>query len=104
MNKAHNTSDSFSDLRQRAEQRLKDLPESASLSAEDVRKLVHELHVHQIELEMQNQELRYAETRAAANLRRYTDIYESAPFGYLSLNHEGIIIYGKPGCQGFIWI
>ena len=48
---------------------------------QDVQKVVHELEVHQIELEMQNEELRRAQERIAASRERYVDLYEFAPIG-----------------------
>lgn len=54
-------------------------------------KLQHELHVHQIELEMQNEELRHAYNALNESHARYANLYEFAPIGYLTLNHEGLI-------------
>jgi len=51
----------------------------------DARRLVHELEVHQIELEMQNVELRQARDEVEAVLDKYTDLYEFAPVGYFTL-------------------
>lgn len=96
------TPEEFAELRKRAEAQLKEIPESTSLSPEDVRKLLHELQIRQVELEMQNQELRYAETRAEANLKRYTDIYELAPIGYLSFGHDGSIFTTNPACKAML--
>jgi len=53
--------------------------------------LLHELQVHQIELEMQNEELRLARTEAETALGKYTDLYEFAPVGYVTLDRKGII-------------
>ena len=58
---------------------------------EDQRRLVHELQVHQIELEMQNSELRQARVDEAAALEKYTDLYELAPVGYVTLDRLGDI-------------
>jgi len=57
----------------------------------DARRLVHELQVHQIELEMQNEELTQARTEVEAALGRYTDLYDLAPVGYLTLTRNGAI-------------
>jgi PAS domain-containing protein len=49
------------------------------------------LEVHQIELEMQNEELQEAREAMEALLEKYTDLYDFAPVGYLTLDREGII-------------
>lgn len=61
------------------------------LSKEGTRKLVHELEVHQIELEMQNEELFRARNEAEGALKKYTDLYDFAPIGYLTLDSTGTI-------------
>jgi two-component system, cell cycle sensor histidine kinase and response regulator CckA len=57
----------------------------------DTERLVHELQVHQVELEMQNEELRRARSEVETLLTRYTDLYDFAPVGYLTLDREGAI-------------
>ncbi len=77
-------------LRQAAEAQLADTPETeaAPRSAEE---LLHELRVHQIELEMQNEELRRAHVAMEESRDRYADLYDFAPVGYLTLSREGMI-------------
>ncbi len=53
---------------------------------------LHELRVHQIELEMQNEELRQAQTKIEDAKERYFDLYDLAPIGYLTLNVQGSIL------------
>jgi len=61
-------------------------------SEADARRLLHELQVHQIELEMQNEELQQARDRMETLLEKYTDLYDFAPVGYFSLDEEGRIL------------
>ena len=53
--------------------------------------LVHELEVHQIELEMQNEELVQSHAQVNEMLRKYTDLYDNAPIGYFTLSRDGTI-------------
>jgi len=58
----------------------------------DNQKLIHELQVHQIELEMQNEELKIAHQQAYEAIEKYVELYDYAPTGYFSLSKEGVII------------
>ena len=80
-------------LRRAAEARLKARRASDAAGAEgiDMRRLVHELQVHQIELEMQNNEMRQSRVELEAALGRYTELYDAAPVGYLTLTADGLI-------------
>jgi PAS domain S-box-containing protein len=60
-------------------------------TAADPRRLLHELEVHQIELELQNAELRQARDELETALENYTDLYDFAPAGYFTLTSAGII-------------
>ena len=81
-------------LRQQAEARLfeweKLLPEPFDL--ERSRRLLRELRVHQIELEIQNEELRRSQEELEASRSRYEDLYNFAPVGYLTIGEAGLII------------
>jgi len=81
------------ELRHRAEKRLKRqaIEVAGSGSATQTQRLVHELQVHQIELEMQNEELRESRAQVEAALERFTDLYDFAPVGYLTLSADGTI-------------
>jgi len=77
-------------LRIKAEEQLKDKQkkmDKAVIEA-DVKKLMHELQVHQIELEMQNEELRQAYDTAETALKKYTMLYDFAPMGYVTLDSD----------------
>jgi PAS domain S-box-containing protein len=84
-------------LRQRAEEiaREKAFPMPGhleSLSVEAARQTLHELRVHQIELEMQNEELRRAQAELDASRARYFDLYDLAPVGYCTISEKGLIL------------
>jgi len=86
----------FSELRTRAEEtlgrELSDMEDISALSPEEVQRLVHELRVHQIELEMQNEDLRQAQIKLEELKDRYLDLYDFAPAGYVTLNEKGLIL------------
>ena len=62
------------------------------LPPDDVLELVHELKVYQIELEMQNEELRRAQEAITESGNRYADLYDFAPVGYVTLDPQGLIV------------
>ncbi len=59
---------------------------------EDVQNVVHELWVHQAELEMQNEELRRTELELMRSRDRLSNLYDFAPVGYLTINSEGTVL------------
>lgn len=79
-------------IRNRAEARLSQSPHSEPKTAWDNAQLIHELQVHQIELEMRNEELLHAYEEADQLRERYADIYDFAPVAYFTLNPLGVII------------
>jgi signal transduction histidine kinase len=83
------------ELRSRAEAQLREqkkLKAGVAKTGADSRRLLHELQVHQIELEMQNAELRQARNELEVALENYTDLYDFAPSGYFTLAATGAIL------------
>src|SRR5262245_9774053 len=77
-------------------ERLEKLETAARRSADTAREpdrehLIHELRLHQVELEIQNRELQEVRDRLEESTARYTDLYEFAPVGYCSLDLDGRI-------------
>ncbi|GBC60575.1 hypothetical protein DENIS_1532 [Desulfonema ishimotonii] len=87
--------ETVSDLRRQAEKelgiRLRDAEKQTELSPEEKDRLLHELQVHQIELEMQNDELRRIQLELETARNRYSDLYDLAPVGYITVSGEGLI-------------
>ncbi len=81
-------------LRRKAEELFKKKPPKAvsQLTEAKTLKLIHELEVHQIELEMQNDELILAKEQAEAVSDKYIELYDFAPSGYFTLSKESEII------------
>jgi len=79
-----------SELRRHAEQRLRaQMSELYPTQAEhETQRLLHELEVHQVELEMQNAELRQSRNEVEAALGKFTDLYDFAPIGYFTLTRD----------------
>jgi PAS domain S-box-containing protein len=95
------------DLRKRAEEIFREstsrLPENQeSLSPEETAHLLHELQVHQIELEMQNEELRRAQRELEASRERYFSLYDLAPVGYVTLSEKGLILEANITAAGML--
>lgn len=81
------------DLRNNAEERLRVKRNKLDLARPDEasQRLVHELEVHQIELEMQGEELAQARDDVETALDKYTDLYDFAPVGFCTLDRSGLI-------------
>ena len=84
-------------LRKRAEEIAREkaarMPENVeALSPDEVRQTLHELRVHQIQMEMQNEELRRAQGELEAARARYFDLFDLAPIGYFTVSEAGLIL------------
>jgi diguanylate cyclase (GGDEF)-like protein/PAS domain S-box-containing protein len=80
-------------LRKRAEEALVGDPLGlAELSKVDLQFIIHELQVHQIELKIQNEELRRLQYELETSRNNFSNLYDSAPVCYCTLNHKGIIL------------
>jgi formate hydrogenlyase transcriptional activator len=94
-----------SSLRKRAEEFLNKHPEAIKeIASVDVKKLVADLHVHQIELEIQNEELRRAQLELEASRDRYSDLYDFAPVGYATVSEKGLILQANLACAAMLGI
>jgi PAS domain S-box-containing protein len=83
----------YDQLRKRAEARVtRSLGLLKVITLDKAKELLHELEVHQIELEMQNEELREAQHHLEEVKDQYTDLFDFAPIGYLVLDKKGIIL------------
>ena len=82
----------FRELRQKAEHILRESgTRPVQVDRDDLLHLVHELEVHQVELELQNDELRRAQAELEASRDQFADLYDSAPVAYVTLNAKGTI-------------
>lgn len=81
-------------LRQRAEARLNATPKAScdGGGSEDATRLLHELQVHQVELELQNEELWQSRLVVEHALAQYTELYEFSPLGYFTFDRKGVIL------------
>jgi PAS domain S-box-containing protein len=82
------------DLRNRAEVALKAKEHAFDYTCtpEEMQKVIHELRVHQIELEMQNEELRQTQAALGRERERYADLYELIPVGHVTVSDKGLIL------------
>lgn len=81
------------DLRRRAERRLREQPAKPMSVADHAhaQRTLQELQIHQIELELQNEELKLTKAEVDAGLEKFTELYDYAPVGYFTLSTNGTI-------------
>ena len=79
-------------LREKAESQINESARVAkALPKDDVLELIHELEVHQVELELQNEELRRSQSELEGSRKKYFDLYDLAPIAYVTLDQNGLI-------------
>jgi PAS domain S-box-containing protein len=94
-----------SSLRKRAEEFLNKHPEAIKeITTGDVNKLVEDLHVHQIELEIQNEELRRTQSELEVSRDGYSDLYDFAPVGYVTISEKGLILQANLACADMLGV
>jgi len=80
------------ELRRRANKRLdRKVDVRKDTSGEELKRLIHELKAHQVELEMYNEELRRAQVEVEEARQKYADLFDFSPVGYMTLDKRGII-------------
>ncbi len=104
-----NLTGNTANLRKQAEkiaenQASKICEDNVKLIPEEKQKIIHELQVHQIELELQNEELRRIQLELEAARERYFDLYDLAPVGYVTVNEKGIIIEANLIASAFLGV
>jgi PAS domain S-box-containing protein len=90
--KAYQESDSkFDRMRRQAEELIRQRKDVHLPPSTDMFELIHELEIHQAELQIQNEELQRAQVESAELYRKFSELYEFAPCGYLNLDSKGIV-------------
>ena len=96
------------EMRRRAEAKAREEKLSSKnfeeLSGKETEQLFHELRVQQIQLEMQNEELRRAHAELEATRARYFDLYDLAPVGYITLSDKGVILEANLTAANFLGV
>lgn len=92
--KRNSFNEKYEKLRELAEEKLKESGSSTLAESDDdgeFRDILHELEVHQVELEIQNEQLRVAQEELTLLHNKYSDLFNYAPIGYLTVSREGRI-------------
>jgi PAS domain S-box-containing protein len=93
-----------SELRRQAEERFAAKQREIGQPPGYIEKLLHELQIHQIELELQNEELRSTHVQLQESLIHYADLYDFAPVGYFTFNKEGLILKANLAGAGLLGV
>ena len=80
------------EMRKLAETKAAQYPNDKTLSPVETQQVLHELRVHQIELEMQNEQLRTSQVQLETARARYFDLYDLAPAGYCTVSEKGLVL------------
>ena len=92
-------------LRKRAEEFLDKNSEAVKeITSVDVKKLIEDLHIHQIELEIQNEELRQTQLELEASRDMYSDLYDFAPVCYVTVSEKGLILQANLSCAAMLGV
>ena len=83
----------FDRLRRQAEERIQESQQQNIPLPDDMLELIHELNIHQAELEIQNEELKRAQQELSDLYHQYERLYEFAPCGYVTLSPKSIITH-----------
>ena len=84
--------------------RAQDTKTGSARTEADIQRLVHELQVHQVQLEMQNEELRQARDRVESEMEKYSDLYDFAPVSYVTLDRAGVIQEANLTCASLLGV
>lgn len=85
--------DYLNKLKEAATKLLLSTPSSVDcIDIKNAESLIHELHTYQIELELQNNELQQAQIKLHSSLNKYSDLFDFAPNGYMTINSKGLIV------------
>ena len=109
MPESESGSNNADNLRKRAEERAHEnaalmQDNLESLSPDETKRMIHELRVHQIELEMQNEELLRAQEELETSRARYFDLYDLAPVGYITISEKGLILEANLSAAGLLGV
>ncbi|MGM9486379.1 PAS domain S-box protein [Ideonella sp. YS5] len=98
-------SERMEEVRRLAEERIRTIVNRrGGQEGQDLTRLMHELGVYQVELEMQNEELRHAHGALEISRDRYLDLYERAPVGYVTLDLLGFIIEANHAASALLGV